>query len=351
MGEEWPEPSPLTIHDQADPYPLDALPSTIGAAVQEAVSFVQCPVALAACSALSVVSTVAQGLVDVRRAEKLEGPSSLYLLAVADSGERKTTVDGFFSKPVAKWEAEQAEAAKPAIIEWEALNVAWEAEKSGRLAAIKEASKNGKSTCDLKRKLTDLEKDKPERPKVPRLSREDTTPEATALKLAKEWPIAGILSSEAGTVFGSHGMGKDSVMRNLGMLNKLWEAGPLSIDRKTTGSFIVRCVRLTMGLAVQPETVRTFLENSKGLARGIGFLARFLIAWPESTQGRRMYQEPPSHWPHLGKFHRRLGALLDHPLSFNNLGELEPKTLELSPDAKAIWVAFHNEVEAELLPG
>lgn len=120
VGEEWPEPSPLIVHRQADPYPLEALPGTIGAAVREVVDFVQCPVALGACSALAVVSTVAQGLVDVRRADKLDGPTSLFLLAIADSGERKTTVDGFFSKPVAQWEAEQAEAAKPDLKGYEA---------------------------------------------------------------------------------------------------------------------------------------------------------------------------------------------------------------------------------------
>jgi hypothetical protein len=33
-----------------------------------------------------------------------------------------------------------------------------------------------------------------------------------------------------------------------------------------------------LGLAVQPETVRAFFEDSRGLARGTGFAARFLIA-------------------------------------------------------------------------
>ena len=165
------------------------------------------------------------------------------------------------------------------------------------------------------------------------------------------WPVGGVLSSEAGIVFGGHAMGKESVMRNLSLLNTLWGAETLTIDRRTVESFTLRGARLTMGLAVQSETVRAFLENTKGLARGIGFLARFLIAWPESTQGERMYQDPPEHWQCLGKFHRSLGVLLDHPLTFNDLNELEPPTLELSPEAKAVWVAFHNEVEAELLPG
>jgi putative DNA primase/helicase len=108
-------------------------------------------------------------------------------------------------------------------------------------------------------------------------------------------------------VFGGHAMGKDSAMRNMAMLNSLWGAEPLTIDRRSAQSFTVRGARFTMGLAVQSETVGTFLDSSKGLARGIGWLARFLIAWPESTQGSRMFKESPEAWPKLEKFHQRLG--------------------------------------------
>lgn len=200
--------------------------------------------------------------------------------------------------------------------------------------------------------MANLEAEKPEPPKIPKLLFGDSTPEALAHRLAHGWPVGGVLSSEAGTVFGGHAMGKDSAMRNMAMLNSLWGAEALTIDRKKEGgSFTVRGARLTMGLAVQSETVRAFLDSSKGLARGIGWLARFLIAWPESTQGSRPFKNPPETWPNLAKFHRRLGALLDHPLSFNDRGELEPEPLDLSPEAKVEWVAFHDEVEAELRPG
>lgn len=348
---EWPKPLSLIVCQQADPYPLDALPETIGAAVREVVDFVQCPVALAACSALAVVSIVGQGHADVRRASKLYGPASLYLLAIAESGERKSTVDGHFKQPVEEWEAEQAEAAKPEIKRYLAESQAWEAKKSGLLTAIKEATKKGTDTKNLEKEFTTLEMAKPMPPKVPRLLFSDATPEALAHQLAFGWPVGGVLSSEAGIVFGGHAMSKESAMRNMSMLNSLWGAEPLTIDRRSSSSYTVRGARLTMGLAVQSGTVREFLDTSKGLARSIGWLARFLIAWPESTQGSRMYQEPPEHWPHLAKFHRRLGAFLDLPLPIDEKGELSPTVLELSSEAKAAWVAFHDEVEEELRPG
>jgi putative DNA primase/helicase len=93
------------------------------------------------------------------------------------------------------------------------------------------------------------------------------------------------------------------------------------------------------------------MDNTRGLAREIGFLARFLVAWPERTQGRRMFREAPGQWPSLSRFHRRLENLLDHPLTFDDLGVLAPAVLDLDPEAKSIWVDFHNTVEAELAPG
>lgn len=348
---EWPEPLPLAPDERAEPYPAEALSGVIGEAVAEVTGFVQCPLALTACSALAAVSTVAAGLVDVRRAGKLSGPTGLYFLALAESGERKTTVDGFFAKVIRQWEAEQEEAHRPELQAYRAADAAWTAERDGLVLAIKEASKRGKPTGELKEKLSDHEARKPERPKVPRLLVGDATSEALTWRLANRWPVGGILNSEAGAVFGGHAMGRDSIMRNLATLNTLWDALPMAVDRRTSESFTVRSARLTAGLAAQPGTVRQWLENCRGLARDSGFLARFLLAWPETTQGRRMFQEAPEHWPALARFHRRLADLLDHPVRLDDLGQLDPAVLDLDPAAKDVWIEFHNTVEAELAPG
>jgi hypothetical protein len=81
--------------------------------VVEAQSFVQSPVALVACSALSALSVAAQGLTNVRRDHQLVGPVSLYILAVAESGERKSTCDRIFSASLRAWERDQAAACAP----------------------------------------------------------------------------------------------------------------------------------------------------------------------------------------------------------------------------------------------
>ena len=114
-GEQWPEPQPLTAKVDPEPYPLDALPDTIRAAVEEVRGFTKAPVSLVASSALAALSLAIQSHADAKRAEKLTGPVSLFLLTIADSGERKSTVDGFFTKAIRDYEETQAEAAKPAL--------------------------------------------------------------------------------------------------------------------------------------------------------------------------------------------------------------------------------------------
>jgi putative DNA primase/helicase len=146
-------------------------------------------------------------------------------------------------------------------------------------------------------------------------------------------------------------MGRESIMRSLALLNALWDGTRHKIGRRTSESYVLQGVRLTMGLAVQPDTVRAFFENSKGLARGSGFAARFLIAWPESTQGTRLFRAPPHAWPHLSAFHRRIRALLDQAPNINSRGELELPMLDLSSQAIAAWIHFHDDVERELKPG
>ncbi len=347
----WPEPQPLTARLDPEAYPFDALPDGIRAAVQEVAGFVQAPVALVASSALGALSLACQAQADVKRAERLQGPCGLFLLAIADSGERKTTCDGFFTSAIREYEAEQAELAKPELQRFAAAIAAWTAERDGILASIKGSGRNRKPTDQLRADLVDLERRKPEGPRVPRLIYGDATPEALTYGLAKSWPSGGVISSEAGAILGAHGMGRESIMRHLAILNELWDGRPQTFDRrKEGGSFTVRGARLTVVLQVQDATLREFFSRSGALARGSGFLARFLLAWPESTQGQRRFAEAPESWPALSAFHRRIGAILRQPVPIDD-GALSPPVLPLTPDAKDAWVGFHNEIEAELRAG
>ena len=347
----WPELQPLIAQIEPQEYPLDALPDSVRCAVQEVAGFVKAPVPLIVTSALAALSLAIQTYTDVQRAEKLDGPCSLFLLAIADSGERKSTCDGFFTRALRDYEAEQREAAKPLIAAYKSSCEVWEAQRGGLKEKIKQLAKEGKPSTAQAQELHDLDADAPIAPRVPRLIYGDATPEALTYALAKQWPSGGVISSEAGSVFGGHGMGKESVMRNLATLNQLWDGATLPVERRSSESFTVRGARLTMALQVQESTIRAFFDSTKGLARGTGFLARFLVSWPASTQGTRHFTEAPADWPALASFNARLTAILNRPAPIDDDGGLTPAMLTLAPDAKAAWVKFHDAIESELSSG
>jgi putative DNA primase/helicase len=348
---QWLEPQGLIAKLEGQPYPLEALPGVIRRAVDEVQTFVQAPTALVATCALGAVATVCQGHYDVERADRLRGPISLFTLVIAVSGERKSSVDKFFTRAILQHEHDAAIDAKPEIARHKAALASWEAKRKGLLHRIEADQKSGKSSDRLERELAELEADKPEAPLVPRYVRQDTTPEALAYNLAKSWPSGSVVSAEAGIIFGSHAMGRDCAMRNMAQLNQLWDGGRLDVDRRTSESFSVKCARLSMSLQIQEATLREFLMQSRGLARGTGFLARFMVAWPESTQGTRKFREAPTSWAGLGAFDRRIEGILRPPLPLNDDNELEPDVLRLDRDAKLAWIAFHDSVESELAQG
>ena len=228
-ADDWPELQPLIAQIDAQDYPIDSLPEAVRCAVLEVAGFVKAPIPLIATSALAALSLTIQAHTDVQRAEKLHGPCSLFMLAIADSGERKSTCDGFFTKAIRDYEAREQEAAKPLIVAYKSEHAAWEAKRSGLKEKIKALAKDGKPSMAQERELHDLDRAQPISPRVPRLIHGETTPEALQFELAKEWPSGGVISSEAGSVFGGHGMGADSVMRNLAVLNQLWDGATLLI--------------------------------------------------------------------------------------------------------------------------
>ncbi|MDR3441971.1 MAG: DUF3987 domain-containing protein [Legionella sp.] len=345
---DWPEITSLTSIITPEPYPLDALPETIRAAVIEVQEFTKAPIPLVVSSALAAISLTGQTYVDVKRAEKLCGPTGLFLMTIADSGERKSTCDSFFMQAIYRYEEEQAKAARPLIKDYNAQLAVWKSKCDGVQTEIRRLAAKGKDTTSQESELLDLAHRKPESPRVPRLIYSDATPEALKRNLAMVWPSAGIISSEGGIVLGAHAMQKDSAMRNLATYNQGWDGKSVPTDRIGSESLVAEEVRLTMFVQVQEVTLLEFIARLGSMVRGIGYFARVLFSWPESTQGYRLFSEPPENWPHLAKFHQRITAILNNPPPIDSNGKLRPSLMSLSASAKIAWIKFHNRIESEL---
>lgn len=355
--EPWPEPIPLLTDDEVPrAYPIDALPAIMRDAVKAYQAFGQQPLALVACSAMAAASLCVQALADVARDGNLVGPCSLNFLVVGESGERKTSADRRMRRAVRRWLEARREALLPAARDAKAMHDAWRAKRDGLLAEIKGAGRKkaaGKpSVAELQDELLALEREEPKVPAAPDLFLEDLTPEALAKELGTGWPTASLWSDEGGLVVGSHGMGNETVLRFLTLLNRLWDGLPFERKRTTAESFAVRGRRLTVSLMLQPLVLGRLLGLGDGAARGTGNLARFLLAWPESTMGGRLYRAGDLEAAALQVFDDRLTELLGLPLPADPASlALDPPVLALSPDGFAVWREYHDRVERALGPG
>lgn len=344
---EWPRPEPLIGQKAREPYPVDALPMAIRRAVEEVQACVQAPVEMVAGSALATARLAAQALADVRRNHTLIGPIGLYFLTVAESGERKSTVDRLFGRAVHHFQDREREAARTSLAAHTADLAAWEARREASLCHLQGDAKANRSVDGHRADLAVIEAGKPAAPRVPRLLYADVTQERLMRSLATEWPSGGIFASEGAAVFGGHSMGRDSIARTLAALNTLWDGGTFLVDRAQAPSYAVRGARMTMALQVQPHVLSDFLERDRGLSRGSGFLARFLVAQPVSTQGRRPYRETEAT-PELDAFSTRIGELLAELPPIDPERGLTPAVLDFTPDAKAHWIERYNAIESQL---
>ena len=141
-NDEWAEFVPLVREEEEPrPFPVEALGTTIEEAVIEFQGYGKQPLSMIAGSALATASLACQGLADVGRDSQNIGPISLLVLTIAESGERKSSLDKAFSKALRDWEREKADEMKVVIKKSIADHSDWDAKRHGLLAAIKETQK------------------------------------------------------------------------------------------------------------------------------------------------------------------------------------------------------------------
>src|SRR5262245_28427734 len=246
-----------------------------------------------------------------------------------------------------EFQDKQRDASKITVASHTADLAAWQAKRDATAAKLKDG---GKDIEGHRADLAQIETQKPEQPRSCRLLYEDVTSERLGKSLATEWPSGGVFSSEGGAVLGGHSMGKDSLTRTLALANKLWDGASHTVDRQHAPSFTVRGARMTISLQVQPHVLADFLDRDRGLSRGSGFLARFLVCQPVSLQGTRFYREA-ADMPALAQFSARIAEMLnDLPQIDGDRGMILP-TLDFEPMAKAHWIETFNAIEGELSSG
>ncbi|ELE9685642.1 DUF3987 domain-containing protein [Enterobacter kobei] len=321
-----------------DDFPVDLLPVLIKSTIYEVHQITKAPIPLIGASVLGAISLVCQSQIDVIRPGNLRGPVSLFLLTLAGSGERKTTVDNLLMEPLRRFEEQlnedYLEKYSDYLIELNAVKTEIKALNTELRAQVRRKE----DTLEIKKALNTAHKSLPEPPVKYKMTFNDATPAAIKEFLCKErWKSVGIMSDEAGAIFNGH------TLNDLPFINKMWDGGKFTVDRKNEPEATIHDARMTLSLMVQPEVFTAYLERRGEQAKGVGFFARSLICLPTSTQGTRLIESPVISREHLPVFHRRLMDIATESLTHNGQGR---EGLLFSSDAEKLWIEFHNRTES-----
>jgi Protein of unknown function (DUF3987) len=295
------------------PFPTQDLPTDIKNVVETIAAAVQVPDVLAYAGVQSSISASCGGLYDVQIDSTNIHPITTNFMIICDSGNRKTSSDNMASKGINDWQRKQ-------------------------FTIYKEELRNYQV-----RKKNNKDEFLPE-PQPKSLIQGAITPQALIKNLMNH-PEIYISSNEGGSFVGSYSMKPEQSMNFLSLLNQAWDGSDLRNNTQSNGFMSATNPRATVNLSMQQNVFNTFIGN--GQAKGMGTLARFLIAKPTSLMGTRFYEEPkPINQCMLG-FINRIIELLETPRNYED-GYLKPKVLTLSLEAKELWIAFYNRIEKEL---
>ncbi len=342
----------LTHPHDLSGFPIMAVPQPIQRAILDVWEKTRAPLPLVATSAFSALSIACQHLFDVQRPVGKPGPCNLFFLTIADSGERKTSCDRYFTQPIQNFEQRHAEENQAAHQAYTTALDVWCAKEQGLKRKIQRLSSKDEPTAEAEQQLRQHHEHPPARPASMRLLFDDVSPTAILSSLHDHWPSVGILSDEAGKLFNGR------TFENIGLFNKLWDGDPISLDRhRTSGSYTVRGARLTMSLMSQRKTLKDFLDKQGSLARDNGFLARCLTCCPLSTQGSRFIgPKTIPHWTEkstatepLEDFHRVIERLL-RSAWHRHQHQKGRITVRMNGSADGQWRIHHDEIERGILP-
>jgi Protein of unknown function (DUF3987) len=329
----------------ADPFPVDALGAVLEPAARAIHDRVRAPLAICGQSVLAAATLAVQAHANVELPMGRAKPLSNYFVSVAATGERKSAVDQEAVWPVRKREAVLRETSAGERLKYENDKDAWKAARDA-------ATKSAKGDRTKIKQALDALGPTPLPPLEPIMTCAEPTYEGLCKLLAVGLPSVGIFAAEGGQFIGGHGMSDEAKLRTASGLSKAWDCEPFDRVRAGDGFTVLAERRVAMHLMVQPDVAAIWLGDRLLVEQGL--MSRVLVTAPEPASGTRMWREPaPESDASIKRYRARLLDILEHPLPLaeKTRNELAPRTVSLSPEARQLWVAFHDHVEKLLSVG
>lgn len=272
--------------------------------------------------------------------------TSLYLMLLARSGSRKSTVFRLLMEPIYRLEKELKDDFLLKEKLYELKLISWETELK---ELKKQYSKAIRQKTDVTEALEVLEECQRRKPAVPArkyLTKNDSTSEGLRKVLALGSPSLMLGSDEAGGLFDGN------LFRNTPVLNSLWGEGRISDSRASRDSYDVDDARLTMLLMMQPSLFDGFLDKQGQKAKSSGCLARLLPI--DMEQIHELCDVPNAcSWSSesgLEGFFSTLTKHLQDGIKRREKNE-ERICVTFSPEAQVAWNSQSGEIQEKIKKG
>ena len=239
-------------------------------------------------------------------------PTSLFIVSVAESGERKSAVDRLALHAHGTFEKLKSDEAREAIAQFTKLK------------------KQDKETAEIPREAVFLAS--------------DPTVEGLCKLLHAGLPSIGVFSAEGGRFLGGHGMSDETALRTAAGLSLFWDGSPVDRVRSGDGASKLFGRRVALHLMAQPRATFKWLSNP--VLRDQGLFSRCLVAYPQSTAGTRMFRnEKAEESPAAIVYVNRMTELLGCKWPINEFFELQPQHMGIAGAARSLWIKQNDQIE------
>jgi hypothetical protein len=360
-GEFWEDPQPVQTTVPSIPFPTAAFPESVAKFVRAAARSLGVDEAALGSMVLAVLSAATVGRVRVKGFGSHVERAALWILIVAEPGERKTSVFSVAKAPLVEAESQLREEAsvgrRAALGRLTSAQKAFTAAESDLAAAYgnadDETATGGNATHDgpladpaasvdsavevaLKKidaaaeRVLDMAV-----PDLPKLTASDVTPEALHDLMVAQGGRLALFIPEGQSLLhriANGGNGSDLEPYLAGHAGDTMDR-----DRVTREVGTVKDPSLVMAVMTQPEV---FSHKTTDEMKWSGFLDRFFIVRPRSLAGTRPARLPEID-PHVsGNYHDTVARIVREfwPLT-------EPRFLALTPAAGDLYETVHDEIE------
>lgn len=327
-------------------YPINQFPLALGKVIHSIMVHTQAPASLVGTVLIGSLAESVQALVDVQLPDGQLCTTSMWTLAIADSGSGKTPVMKMSRQSIVAFEQKMAMEHATKLADYNRQLMLWKAKQKALEGMLRSQVRRGQDTQEIEQTITEHLAKEPLPPKLLKISYPDATPEALIMGMSNNSPNVSIANDEASKIFNGH------MANGLASLNQGWDGQPLTVDRRTLKeTIIVPFPRVTLNLALQSALMEKYFKKRGTEIRDLGSLQRCLISRPPNDPCLIRLTPTDTDVTRQEEYNNRLTALLQQGI--NEHGEpIESKqVMHFSPAATYRFHKFCEELAQDTYPG